>query len=196
MRTEAEQAELMARVRSRASHTNRGRKLEQLLDLVHRRYDRQGLAYVQRNGVPFVPMKRAPGQKGKPMGTVGPEAPPDYTVVAQGFVFLVDAKSTLETRWSFSLLETHQALAFDAAEAQGATAGLVIALEDLDVIGWLPWRSIARRWWEWHGSIKRAAPGLASVGRDELQLCRSGDWLPHAVAHAKTTTRHHRRASC
>jgi len=62
-------AERLSAARSRASHSGRGKPLEQLLELTHRRYERTGVAYVQRNGVPFVPQRRAPGYHGKPLGT-------------------------------------------------------------------------------------------------------------------------------
>ena len=175
-------AERMAAAHQRASHTNRGKHLEQLLELIHRRYQRTGAAYVQRNGVPFVPARRAPGYKGKPLGTVGSDAPPDFLALARGCVpILFDAKSTESDTWSFSLLELHQARALDAWTEAGGVAGLVVALDKMRVIGWVPWPALSVRWHTWYASTKRAAPGAACLTAADLQACE-GDWLPRALA--------------
>jgi penicillin-binding protein-related factor A (putative recombinase) len=171
----------MAAARQRVSHSNRGKRLEQVLDLIHRRYARQGV-YVQRNGVPFIPRRRRPGDSGPPMGTVGPEAPPDYLALSPGCVpILFDAKSTEDSSWSFSLLELHQARALDAWSEAGGVSGLVVALDKLRIIGWVPWPELSRRWHAWYASTTRAAPGTASLTEAHLQVCE-GDWLPRALA--------------
>lgn len=174
--------ERMAAAQRRASHSNRGKALEQLLELTHRRYQRTGVAYVQRNGVEFIPKKRRPGDFGPPLGTVGPEAPPDYLALSRGCVpILFDAKSTEDTTWSFSLLELHQARSLDAWSEAGGVSGLVVALDHMRVIGWVPWPALSVRWHAWYASTKRAAPGTASLTAADLQACE-GDWLPRALA--------------
>ena len=182
MKTATAHEAQLAAIRKRRSQSNRGEALEQLLDLVHARYQRQGLAYVQRNGVPFVPARRAPGYKGPPLGTVGPEAPPDYLALTHGQPVLFDAKSTVGATWGFSGLEKHQARALDDWQANGGTAGLVVAVDRLATIGWVPWGTFGARWWAWWNLPTRAKAGEASLTAAEVGVwpCPGGDWLPAA----------------
>lgn len=195
MRTEPEHAEHLRRLRSRASHTNRGKRLEERLESVHQRYLRAGV-YVQRNGTPFVPLSGRT-HNGRPLGIPGADAPPDYLAMSDGWAILFDAKSTTDDKWSFSNLEKHQAQSLDAWEAAGGIAGLVVAVENLAVVAWVPWSTLGPRWWAWYRETKRAAPGTASLTRAELEAspyrCPMLDWLPHALAEvhretARTTT--------
>ena len=192
--SETTHSERLEAARRRASHTNRGKALEQLLDLVHKRYARAG-HYVQRNGVPFVPMRGRP-VNGKPVGTIGPEAPPDYLALSQGRAILFDAKSTLDSTWSFGLLERHQARSLDAWAEAGGIAGLVIAVDHMRVIGWVPWSELGPRWWAWHSNPGVAKRGTASLTADEVgrYACHGGDWMPWALSLSPVTTPHAKRA--
>lgn len=174
-----------------ASHANRGKVFEEMLEAVHARHRRRG-AYVQRNPTPYKVLGTI---RGTPALRCVPhnDAPPDYLVGVDGMTFLADAKSCSGKRWSFSQLEAHQAEAFTRWQAQGPhhIAGVILWMRDAPRTAdnwWLPWSRLKPLWERW-------AEGDASVGQASLTAAdaaelgtaiRNWDWITAALAASET----------
>lgn len=135
---------------------NRGKGWENSIDLQHEVYRKAGAAYIQRN----FPGMRAVGNRFIPIA----EGPPDYTVIARGRVFVIEAKECHQARWKFSLLEDHQARAFEAAEKHGARA-LVLLRFTGDVAVAILWSDLREPWLAW----RRKQATKASINAAEAQ---------------------------
>lgn len=167
------------------SHANRGDPFQQLLDLVHAGYMRQGRALVTRNPPPMKILRAIKGKPGQFVCCFESEGPPDYSAQSGPYAFLFDAKDCADTRWPFDHLPAHQAHRFDAHEAQDphAVAGVVLRMSG--AVWWLPWVAVGPLWWEHAGKVGRAARGTASlsvadcdrVGRRAV----GADWLSAAL---------------
>ena len=107
--------------------------------------------------------------------------------LADGRSFWADAKSTSKKRWSFDLLETHQAkLLRDVGRLPGAVTGLLIRTAEgtkAEAMAWVPWELVEEDWFRWRKHGGAPASITADIGipieKDQQGL---PDWLP-AVLH-------------
>lgn len=148
---------------------NRGRAWEVKLDHQHRAYreDRQAVVFHAHPEI---------------RGGVRQKAPPDYFgVVGGGQGVLFDAKEHQGSRWPFSKLARHQALALESWQDRGGLAGIALRLGSETF--WVDWRALGPHWWLWHEKNTRAA---ASINVEMLRLIAKdmnggADWLAVAL---------------
>jgi penicillin-binding protein-related factor A (putative recombinase) len=144
-------------------------------------YRRDQQAVVFRVPPPVRPIGRV-NDKGEFRAAWKSEGPPDYAGVVCPISMAVsfDAKDCETERWSFGLLERHQARDLEAWSGAGGYAFVALRLAG---DGWvLPWSELGPLWWTWHDRVGRAAKGTAGI---DLAGCRSiglrmpepGDWL-------------------
>jgi recombination protein U len=171
-----------------ASHANRGRDWELLLDFWHDRYRLEGRALIHRTPPPVRVLSRVTDGifRGQFLGL----GPPDYAGVVAGFgpsrlstarAVAFDAKDCADVRWKFEHLAEHQARDLEEWSAVGGYAFLALRLQGQ---GWVvPWSWLGPRWWAWATRREQAKPGTASVvagdfaGQSPRPMERPGDWL-------------------
>lgn len=91
----------------------------------------------------------------------------DYILIFQGNAIMIEAKQSEKDRWSFSMLQEHQAIALDEWEKYG---GIGIIILWLCWQGWaIPWKNLSNIWWKWSKSRGRVNKGEASLS---LEDCR------------------------
>lgn len=162
------------------SLANRGKGLESALAVQHEAYALTGRAFVLRTSAPMRILRRLP-KGGQFVAVFEAVGMPDYFAVSGGRLFVFDAKEHAGSSFPFAALPEHQSRAFDAATKQGATAGLVVRLPEVNAAWWVPWSAMAGKWWAWSKRTGRAAAGGASFDvedLDEYGARLSGlDWL-------------------
>lgn len=157
-----------------ATHANRGRAWEDLIEWANEQYRRRGIAVVHRIPAEWRPLRdrstgRIAGAKVERKSIVdflGRWAGPDGVVRPIAF----DAKETQQRRWPFSALEEHQARFLDEWIADGVSVGFLlirIGRRPDDTFA-VPWEAIRERWWAWRGSGFRPS----SVGPEDLEAWR------------------------
>lgn len=163
------------------SLANRGRSLESALAVHHEAYALTGRAFVLRTSAPMRILRRLP-KGGQFVAVFEAVGMPDYFAVSGGRLFVFDAKEHAGHSFPFAALPVHQAEAFDAATKQGATAGLVVRLPEVNAAWWIRWSALGARWWKWHRLTTRAPAGSASLDVNGLDACgfrlTGLDWLP------------------
>jgi penicillin-binding protein-related factor A (putative recombinase) len=169
-----------------ASHANRGRDWELLIDGWHDRYRLEGRAVVYRTPPPTKVLSWI--DKGVFRACFLGLGPPDYAGVVARFgpsaaaarAVAFDAKDCGAARWKFEHLEPHQARDLDEWARLGGIAFIALRLAGR---GWvLPWSELGPRWSSWSTMTGAAVRGTASVGVEELQqwalpMPQPGDWL-------------------
>jgi hypothetical protein len=108
------------------------------------------------------------------------KGPPDYVALAHGFAIAIEAKETSQDRWPFSGLAEHQADALDAWERQGGVGLIFLRAWGREQV--VAWTALAPRWRAWNQEQGRAAPGAASLSREDVEamgwpLDVEGGWL-------------------
>ena len=159
----------MRRHRS-ATHANRGKAWEAVIDSTLTRYHRDGQVAGWFPTHPEVKITQHLG-KGKVMGFLKDKGPPDRVVaVTGGPSLLLDLKDTQGPRFDFSLLEPHQALRFSQWSGSGRVAGILLRLDGLCFV--LPWERFAAPYMAWmdgKASRTRARPGTASLTLEQVR---------------------------
>lgn len=176
-----------------------GAAWEARLDAVHREYLRRGLAVMFRSPPPLKVV--GPPVRGRLPCVFLAEGPPDYIGSVRvpwhsGMVPLIlEAKSTTAARWPLTALTQHQAEVMDIWTTLGSLCA-VLLWHGPSAEAWvLPWAGAFRD--RWHasdhrnarraaGSGERASPGLASLGRRDLEILgqpfASDGWYSPLVA--------------
>lgn len=162
-------------------HANRGRKLEAILDVVHRGYISRGAAYVVRTPPPIRVLSTP--KRGVFRGCFEGEGPPDYLAVVDGVPVAIDAKECHASRWPLSHLPAHQAAHFDAIERVGGRGAVLLSFPASTWL--LPWThdgeqfGLRQRWQPWASGD--AGRGEASIAAHEAYRVgvevRDWDWL-------------------
>lgn len=97
------------------------------------------------------------------------EGVPDFHGAVAGRAVVLDAKATAGDRWEFDHLTVAQAEHFDAADARGVLAGILLRWDARQVVHWLPWPALAPRWYAWHrGTVARGGASITPRDADAL----------------------------
>lgn len=99
------------------------------------------------------------------------EGVPDFHAAVDGRAVVLDAKATAGDRWEFDHLTIKQAEHFDAADARGVLAGILLRWDARQVVHWLPWPALAPRWYAWRRGTS-ARGGASITPRDAAELGR------------------------
>lgn len=154
----------------KSPHANRGKAWEELLDIYHQRYERQGRAIVIRTPPPMRILRSA--GKGTFVACYEKEGPPDYVLLTGGKPVMAEAKECKGDRFPLKNLHAHQAKRLDEWEKQGGS-GVVLLHHGGSRSAWvLPWRSFGPLWHRWHTQAalnRRAQAGTASLTLADLQ---------------------------
>ena len=148
-----------------ASHANRGRQWEQLLELFHARYEGRGEAVVLRTPPPMRILRALSG--GQFVAVYATEGPPDYVLLSRGIAIAAEAKDCVADRWQLSNLHEHQARRLSAWEEHGGL-GVVLLRHQPSRTQWvLPWGTLAPIWTRWHSAsdARGAFPFGATAGK-------------------------------
>ena len=161
------------------SHANRGKALEQRLELMHSRYRAQDRALVFRTP-PSVKMVGPFQRGGRFLACFEGEGPPDYAgVILGGQAVLVEAKECASDRWALSNLHDHQADALERCTLLGGVALVVLAYAPTHSTWALPWDRLVPRWRRWKQGVAPRGESSLSLG-DLVELgtaLRGVDWL-------------------
>lgn len=163
------------------SQANRGRRLEAILDHVHRGYTARGAAYVLRTPPP-VKVLSTP-VRGVFRAAWEAAGPCDYLAVVGGVPVALDAKECAATRWPLSHLPEHQAAHFDAIERAGGRGAVLLSFPAQTFL--VPWtvpdeshvlRSLWRKWAEGDAGRGEASICVRDVSAIGVEV-RDWDWL-------------------
>tara|TARA_Y100001973_G_scaffold89497_1_gene135901 strand:- start:106 stop:624 length:519 start_codon:yes stop_codon:yes gene_type:complete len=146
-----------------------GQVFETAINRQHREYSRAGRAWCWHTMPPFILQQRLKG--GRFVGRLMGEAPPDYLVVADGRLYMIEAKSFKGPRFPWANVKPHQARALAAIDAH-ASGWLLIRSVQFGEVAAIRWDRIAPDWDEWrsHKATNQRAPvGSASIAWGELR---------------------------
>lgn len=148
--------------------STRAQAMELQLELQHRAYRAEGLAWVRKTE----PAVKAVGGVLKYVG----KGPPDFIgfIADGGRGVVFDAKSTRAARWQYKWLKDHQARDLGEALDVGAHAFLVIKYGGGPLF-MLPWSMLREEWWAW----RKATGTTVSIADDDHRLVPldGADWL-------------------
>lgn len=158
-----------------------GATWEAQLDQFCEHYRVHGTAHIRQVGAPF---RTIGPQKGRFMtGEYTGPGGCDFIGHINGVPFEADAKHCSQPRWSYQLLEEHQARSLNAVAKHGGHAGLLLRLDDRG--WWLPWADLGPLWWAWSKAKVRGECAKRGTASLNLKRCmaigrsfRGGDFLP------------------
>ncbi|NOT72422.1 MAG: hypothetical protein HOP09_14450 [Hyphomicrobium sp.] len=113
--------------------------------------------------------------------------PPDYSGVTADYAVCFDAKATTLQRWSFDLLDLHQARDLEGWSRMPRTKAF-IALKIRDSSWVVDWSGFGPIWWRWNDErrLKRSEAWAASLTPARIRefgftvarpMSTPGDWL-------------------
>lgn len=143
-------------------YANRGRTLEELIELANDQYRTQGVAVIHKVPTAWIPIRNSAGRITS--AKVEKKASVDFLGNYRGRPIAFDAKHTGDLRIRWDRVEPHQAEFLTNWDMQpGSMAFVLVEFGDLScsVIPWREWRRGLENW-------EHGAPGVAaSVSRDD-----------------------------
>lgn len=145
------------------SQSNRGKDLEDAIDLMHYSYLSQRRAYPVKNH-PEIRIQSRSG--GKVTGYLKNNGAPDYSVISAGWFLIFDAKRSAARDFPLGNIEQHQADGLSAALAQRAFAFLFIQTPGGRFV--VPWSAIVGKYTRWRDKAYKRGTGATTISADEL----------------------------
>ena len=166
------------------THANRGKVWEQLLEMHHARYERQGRAVVLRTPPPMRILRALTG--GQFVACYATEGPPDYMLLTGGLAVALEAKDCASDRWPLAKLHAHQARRLGLWEVQSGFGAVLLRHQPSDTQWVLPWKALGPVWWRWHAdhATDTVPRGGASLGVGQLMVL--GHPFHHVDGHLPT----------
>lgn len=125
------------------SHANRGKFLENVIDLANNKYRNAGVADIRKVPTPFKPLKttgnKVTGHFEKPTWV-------DYSGIYDGKAIIFDAKQTSKTNFPLDNISAHQYDLLESWHQKGARAFLVIYFSSHDKYFMLPFKTLKWAW--------------------------------------------------
>lgn len=148
-----------------STHANRGRALEELIELANRQYQGRGVATIHKVPTAWIPIRDGSGRIAT--AKVDRKASVDFLGVYRGRAIAFDAKHTDAARIRWDRVELHQAEFLDGWEQAGGLAFILVQFGDdaCHVIPWSEWREARDRWNRFGAAASAAQPGLVEGGR-------------------------------
>ena len=151
------------------NHANRGKRLEQLIDLFGARYASTKKAYLIKSP-PHVKHLRTL-KNGQFVACYAAKGQPDYLLLADGVGYLFDAKEFKGSRFPFSSLHQHQFNALVKWKECGGKSALIFGADDHKAYFVVPLESFKDRYLAW----VEAKSKLGAVKRGQASL--SVEWM-------------------
>ncbi|MFI3173574.1 MAG: Holliday junction resolvase RecU [Bacillota bacterium] len=120
----------------------RGSVLEEAINFVNERYQKQGLALFQKIATPITPVKIDPNNGTITQAYFEKHSTVDYIGVAQGVAICFDAKETANKSLPLKNIHAHQIEFMQAFQKQGGLAFLLVHFTTLDKYFLLPIESL------------------------------------------------------
>ena len=151
------------------NHANRGKRLEQLIDLFGARYASTKKAYLIKSP-PQVKHLRSL-KNGQFVACYAAKGQPDYLLLADGVGYLFDAKEFKGNRFPFSSLHPHQFNALVRWQECGGKSALVFGASDHHAYFVAPLEAFKDQYLAWVDS--KAKLGNAKRGQASLSF----EWM-------------------
>lgn len=154
------------------NHANRGKTLEQAINIANATYEQRGIAIIEVSPVPVVILKK--DQQGRIKdGYIQEKASVDYRGAAKGRVIVFDAKETAsKTRFPLNNVEAHQFEKLQKYHEQGSVSFLIIYFTTHQETYILPFLQLEHFW---NMYLEKGAASIKySWFKENCQLCQAG----------------------
>ena len=148
---------------------NRGKRLEQLIDLFGYRYQSIGRAYLIKSPPPVKHIRSL--KNGQFVGCYAKKGQPDYMLLADGDSYLFDAKEFKGRRFPFASLHRHQFDALVRWSECGGVSGLLVCATEMSAYWFIPVETFKSAYMAWIAS--RSIKGPTPKGKASLSV----EWM-------------------
>ena len=148
-------------------YANRGRRLEDLIDIANKQYHNLGLARIDKVATPI----RILNIKGNRVsGFLEQKSTVDYIGTANGRIVVFDAKQTKGNRFPLSNVAEHQMDYMGEIDKLGGIAFIIVEFTDINKIYRLEYERLKDYWGIWQNN--KGKRGYASIPLEEFSLKR------------------------